>query len=129
MPLPVTALYAALLALVGIVLAGFVGRARVAADVSLGDGGKPALIEAMRRHANFAEFVPLFLVLLAIVELNGAAKWWLHTLGAVMVISRIIHPFGLRYDRMNTPQRMVGIIGTFATTVAVSITALSQVLR
>jgi uncharacterized membrane protein YecN with MAPEG domain len=129
MSLSVTTLYAGLLGLIAVALASFAGRARVTHNVSLGDGGKPDLLEAMRRHANFVEFVPLFLVLLAIVELNGAPKWWLHVLGAVMVASRIIHPFGLSFDRMNTTARMIGAAGSFQALAAVSLTALWQAIR
>lgn len=124
MVLTITALYAGLLGLIGIVLAGLVGRARVAAQVSLGDGGKPALLEAMRRQANFVELVPMFLVLLAIAEINGAPRWWLHSLGAVVVAARIIHPFGIRHDAMNTMPRFLGTVGTFLPTLAVSLTVL-----
>ncbi len=126
MSLQVTALYAGLLGVISIVLASLVGRARMAAGISLGDGGKPELIEAMRRHTNFVEFVPLFLVLLAVIEINGAPRWWLHILGAVVVAARIIHPFGLRNDIMNTTPRFIGTVGTFLPTVAVSLTALWQ---
>lgn len=128
MPLPVTALCAAVLGLISIVLAGIVGRARGRTGVSLGDGGKPELLEAMRRQGNFVEYVPLFLVLLAIVELNGAPKWWLYVLGAVMVASRIVHPFGIHHDRMNVAARIAGAAGTMIASAAVSLTALWQVV-
>jgi hypothetical protein len=129
MPLPVTALYAAALGLIFIVLGGLTGRARGAAQVSLGDGGKPELIEAIRRHANFAEYVPLILVLFAIIELNGAPKSWLHGLGSVLVVSRLLHPFGLHYDRMNSFGRIVGTAGTYLVTLAASLIAGWQALR
>jgi uncharacterized protein len=129
MLLSVTALYAGLLALVGIAIAGFAGRARVAAGVSLGDGGKPQLLEAMRRHANFVEFVPLFLVLLAIVEINGLARTWVHALGLIVLVARIVHPFGIKMDTMNTLPRFIGTVGTFLPTVAVALIAVWQGLR
>jgi uncharacterized protein len=129
MSLPVTTLYAGLLGLLALVLAGLAGRERSRHNISLGDGGKPELIEAMRRHANFVEYVPLFLILFAIVELNGAPKWWLHLMGLVMLIARVSHPFGLRFDKMNTIPRMIGAIGTVQALAAVSLTALWQAIR
>ena len=52
MPVPVTILYAALLACVGVVLQQLVGRERLRADVSLGDGADPRLLVAMRRQSS-----------------------------------------------------------------------------
>ncbi len=112
MPVPITALYAALLTLVAIVLTQFVGQARLSAGVSLGDGGQASLLVAMRRHANFTEHVPLVLLLLLIIELNGAGPVLLHSLGLALLVSRIIHPFGLHHEQMRRPARLVGALGT-----------------
>ena len=60
----VTPLYAALLALWFVVLSLHVIRCRREARVSLGDGGNGRLQRAIRAQANFAEYVPLALVLL-----------------------------------------------------------------
>ena len=117
MPVPVTALYAALLTGVAIVLAQLVGPARLASGVALGDGGQPALRVAMRRHANFTEHVPLVLILLGIIELNGASASLLHSLGAVLLVSRIVHPFGLHYEDMRRKARLVGALGTLLVSV------------
>ena len=129
MPLPVTALYAALLGLIGIVVAGLAGRARGATNVSLGDGGRPELVEAMRRHANYAEYVPLVLVLLVIIELNGAPRWWLHVLGLTLTVCRVVHPFGLKFNQMMHPLRFVGAAGTMLVLLAAVGTAGWQALR
>ena len=82
MPVAITALYAALLGLMQIALQQLVGRERLRVDVSLGDGSDPKLREAMRRHGNFLEQVPLTLLMLALLELNGASPWLLHGLGS-----------------------------------------------
>lgn len=126
MPVPVTTLYAALLAVVGLVLQQLVGRERLRADVSLGDAGDPRLLEAMRRQANFVEQVPLALLLMALVELNGASHGWLHALGALLLVSRIVHPFGLRADQMRVPPRLIGTLGTLLVVLALIVMALAQ---
>jgi uncharacterized protein len=41
------------------------------ARVGLGTGGDTALERAVRVHGNFAEYAPLFLLLLLVAELNG----------------------------------------------------------
>ena len=43
---------------------------------------------------------PVLLVLMAIIELDGASAGLVHGLGSVLVVSRIVHPFGLRHDDM-----------------------------
>lgn len=126
MPLQVTSLYAALLGIVGIVLWALVGRARGPANVSLGDGGDAALLEAMRRHLNWAENVPFIVVLFAIIEVNGGSRTWLHVLGATLVVARIIHPFGLDAHFAMKWQRMVGAGGTFLVMIAAVATLLWQ---
>lgn len=47
----------------------------------------PELLLAMRRHANFIEFVPLALVLIAMLELNGVSTTASHALGAGLVVT------------------------------------------
>lgn len=41
--------------------------------VSMGDGGEPLLERRMRAQSNAAEYLPIFLILLAIAEMQGAA--------------------------------------------------------
>lgn len=119
MPILTTSLYAALLAIVSMVLAGMVGSVRGKKKaISLGDGGDPELLVAMRRQMNFVEYVPLALLLIALVELNGGSKTLIHSLGATLLAARIIHPFGLDVNKMNTMPRFIGTFATFAVTVA-----------
>ena len=62
-------LWSGLLGLLYLVLAGWVVRHRYRAKVGIGDGGDPALARAVRVHGNFAEYVPLTLVLLLLLVL------------------------------------------------------------
>jgi uncharacterized membrane protein YecN with MAPEG domain len=63
-PMPaITALYAALQGLVMIGLLIPLGRLRSQTNVSLYDGGNPQLAAAIRRHANWTEYVPFALLL------------------------------------------------------------------
>jgi uncharacterized membrane protein YecN with MAPEG domain len=112
MPVPITALYAALQGLVLIALEVPVGRLRGQTNVSIYDGGNPALAAAIRRHANWTEHVPFVLLLMALLELNGASAGLLHGLGVVLLVSRIAHPFGLDPTIMRRPLRGIGAIGT-----------------
>ncbi len=126
MPVPITALYAALLGLVMIVLQLLLGRQRLDNDVSLYDGGHKDLAVAIRRHANWTEHVPFALILLALIELNGASAVWLHTLGATLLVARIVHPFGLRWDVARVRARFIGAFATLLVILAGIVTALYQ---
>jgi uncharacterized protein len=96
LPILVTSLYAALLAILCMVLAGRVGALRgKKKTISLGDGGDPELIAANRRHMNFVEYVPLALILMALAELNGGSKTMIHAFGAILLVARVINAFGI----------------------------------
>ncbi len=117
----ITALYAGLLGLMAIVLAFLAGRLRGSKEISIGDGGDPELLLAMRRHANFIEYVPLALVLIAIVELSGAPALAIHLLGGGLFVARIFHAVGLKADSMAGAPRAVGAVGTLLVVVVSSI--------
>lgn len=123
---PITALYAALLVAIFVVLTAKVGAQRRRSGTSILDGGDLALGLAMRKHGNFAEYVPLALVLMALVEANGGNAAFLHTAGIVLVLSRIVHPIGLRTDEMATPGRIAGAGGTLLMILALAVVALWQ---
>lgn len=91
----VSGLYGGLLGLLYLVLCWRVVVHRRRSKVGLGAGGDSALERAIRVHGNFAEYTPLFLLLLLVAELGGAAPWLLHALGAVFLASRIGHAYGL----------------------------------
>jgi len=119
---PISALYTALQALIAIGLTIPVGQARLRAEVSLGDGGNADLQTAIRRHANWTEHVPIALLLIALLELNGASAALLHGLGATLVVARIAHPIGLSATNMRSPLRG---IGAFATMIVTAVAALA----
>jgi uncharacterized membrane protein YecN with MAPEG domain len=112
MPVPITALYAALQGLVMLGLLIPLGRLRARTQVSIYDGGNPELGVAIRRHANWTEFVPFALLLLLLLELNGAPAGLLHGLGAALLVARVAHPLGLDPTVMQKPLRSIGAGGT-----------------
>ena len=67
----ITALYASLLAPLFILLSARVIGARRSAKVPVGDGGNTVLLRRMRVHANFAEYVPFALLLMALAVWFG----------------------------------------------------------
>lgn len=63
--------------------------------VSIGDGGNEELQLAIRAHSNAVEYIPITLLLLLTLELNGAPQILIHILGATLLIGRILHAMGL----------------------------------
>jgi uncharacterized membrane protein YecN with MAPEG domain len=103
-----TAIYAALLAIVGVILGERVGLFRLKAKVSLGDGANSEIILRNRQHMNFVENVPMALILIALVEINGGSATWVHGLGGSLLAARLIHPFGLNAEKIMHPARIIG---------------------
>jgi len=128
MSLEVTAVYAALLGLTLLVLKFRVIAARRRHLVDVLDGGERDVTRRMRVHGNFAEHVPMALILMAVVELNGAEAWNLHALGAVLLISRILHAHGLETTPGKSFGRAAGVIGTSAVIISAALLALRQVI-
>jgi uncharacterized protein len=122
--LPIAAIYAALLAIVGVVLGERVGLFRLKTKVSLGDGGDGEMIVRNRQHMNFVENVPMALILIALVEMNDGSAGWVHGLGGVLLAARIIHPFGLSAEKLMQPARLIGA----GLTILVILTAAGKLL-
>ena len=91
----ITSIYASLSALVIVKLAVSIIKLRRKNQVSIGDGGNEALQLAIRTHANAVEWIPIALLLLLTLELNGAPAILIHILGATLLIGRILHAMGL----------------------------------
>ena len=126
MLVPITALYAGVLALILGVIGFQVGSTRSRTGISILHGDDMDLAEKIRRHANFIENVPLALILMSVLELNGSGAGLLHGLGIALVIARIAHPLGLHHDNMRHPLRAVGAGLTFLVTGIAALTAIWQ---
>jgi uncharacterized membrane protein YecN with MAPEG domain len=113
MPIPITALYLAVFAVFGGVLAFFPGKMRGSEGISIGDGGRPDLLLAMRRHANFVEYVPYFMIMMTALELNGSGALLLHGLGLGMLVARTLHAVGIKADTIQSAPRTLGAGLTF----------------
>jgi hypothetical protein len=119
--MPVTALYAALLAVLYVFLSVRVISQRRQIRVEVGTGTDPELLRRMRVHANFAEYAPFALVLLALAESLKAPSAVLHVLGLILLAGRMIHAYGLS----QTPHILrFRVLGMWATFTAIGLAAL-----
>lgn len=95
MPIPeITILYAGILGLMSVGLSAACGAYRGKAGISHGDGNDDELAMRMRRHANFVEYVPLALILIALLEMQSVSTIAIHALGAAVVVGRSMHWYG-----------------------------------
>ncbi len=116
----ITGIYAVPLTLLMIALSTHVTMLRAKTHIALNDGGNADLALRIRRHGNFVETVPLALLLMVIAELLGASGPWLHGAGALLLLGRLVHAFGLSGTNAASFGR---IAGGSATTVATLIAA------
>lgn len=131
-PFAVTPLYAALCGLLLVALSFRVIYLRGRHQVKIGDGGHDDLARAIRVQGNFAEYIPLVLLLLFMLELSRQAPVWaLHLLGALIFLGRILHAIGVTTQRGNafSLPRLLGICCTFVPLTVISVWLLLVVLQ
>lgn len=110
-----TAVYAALLALFYTGLSLWVVTSRVSSDVLHGAGDDDALLKRIRSHGNFAEYVPLTLLLIALLEARGAAHLLVQAMLLVLLLARLVHPIGMFAAKNSAAQFACRGGGIFAT--------------
>lgn len=109
MTLQITLTMAGAAAILHVWLSLRVSRLRRPLKIGFGDGGNEILLRRMRAHANFAENVPIFLLLLAVLELATGGNLALWSAAILFILARIAHAFGM--DRPGANPLRVGGIG------------------
>jgi uncharacterized protein len=127
MTFQITAMYAALIALWAVILSNYVSINRGRLGIQHGDGGNPHMAAIIRRHGNLTENVPLPLLLMLLAEAGGLSAMWLHIIGGILLVSRIIHPFGISVANPGSKIRIAGAVGTHIATVMGAIAVLMQI--
>lgn len=118
--LPITLITASVLTLMLIWLSVRVIGGRVKGDVLIGDGNGQDLLFRIRSQGNFAEYAPLFVIVLGLVEFSGGHRLALMTVAAVFIVARFLHVFGMGPDA-KLVLRQAGMLGTFFCLLAVSL--------
>jgi len=114
------ALWASLHLILLLVLSVLVTRQRRRHHIEVGDGGVPALAQAIRAFGNAAEHVPAALAGLAILALAGAPPLLIHPIGLVLFVGRVLHGFGLSRSTGVSWARAAGAIGTWVAYIAMA---------
>lgn len=122
LPLPITLVAAGGAAIINFWLAMRVGQVRRTAKISVGDGGDQGLIARMRAHANFVEYTPVVLILIAAIELSTGSSIWLWVVAALYLLGRVAHGIGMDG---NMAARVGGTVVTFLTMLGLGVYAIA----
>jgi uncharacterized protein len=123
----ITAGYLAALALLYAVLRLQVSRLRRGNRVLFGDGDNIKLRSAIRAHANFAEYVPIIALMVAMLEMSGMSATRVHLLMAALLLARLLHPLGM-YVGPRTWRFQVCRVGGISLTIMVLVAAALLIL-
>ena len=120
--LQITAFYAALLAVLFIYLSVRVIGCRRERRVEFGHGEDFELLRRMRVHANFAEYVPFALLLMALAESMVPPDLVVHLAGLLLIAGRLLHAYGTSHS---PPIMRYRVYGTALTFTAIGIAAIA----
>ena len=112
MQLIITPYYAAILALLFIALSVRTIKTRREHKVAIGDGGEKSILRASRVHANFSEYVPFTILLIAMLEMQTYSQWIIHGLCIALVTARAIHAYGVSQANEDFRFRIFGTATT-----------------
>ncbi len=122
----ISSIYASVLALLIVWLSLRVIKLRRANQVLLGDGGHQDLQNAIRAQGNAAEYIPIALILLLLLELSQAHFVIINFAGIVLVIGRLLHAKGLLTESVR--YRVLGMQCTLYTIITLAILNLAYFL-
>lgn len=109
--------YAAIFTILFVVLSVRTLRLRRQLRIAIGDGGNETMLRAMRVHSNFAEYVPLSLLMIFLVEQQMAQPGLVHALCLFLLAGRIAHAVGVSRPAEDFRFRVFGMAMTFTTLV------------
>jgi uncharacterized membrane protein YecN with MAPEG domain len=118
--IPITAVFTALLALMLVAISVRVTVLRAKKKISFFDGGDKEMGHALRVQGNFIEYVPLALALLGLMEAMGIRPWFAYTFGAILLVARVVHAWGLYGDVFKAR-----VVGTSVTWLLIAVGALT----
>ena len=104
----ITPLYAIPLILIYLVLWIRVTSARSHYNVSIGNSNNDELLLLIRQHGNCFEWASMNLIMMMLAEGHGASNLYLHIAGSLMLIGRVLHPFGLKINNATHILRIIG---------------------
>lgn len=110
--LPISTVTTSILAIWLLTLSWRVIGLRRKGGASLGDGGDPALQRAIRAQGNLVEYTPVFLIMLALAEIQGGNALIIGAIAAAFTLGRLGHGYAFAF----TPRNVMGRVGGTALT-------------
>lgn len=123
--IPITTVFVALLALMLTGISIRVTVLRASKKISFSDGGDQEMQRAIRVQGNFIEYVPMALALMASIEALGTRHWLVYLFGAVLLVARLVHAWGLYAGVFRA--RVAGTTATWILLVVGALAVLGQV--
>lgn len=122
MDLTITSIIAAILALIALPLTiqisarrAMIGmKAGIIHKAAFGDANDLKLRNSVRAFGNFIEYVPLALILFALMEVQGAPSNLIWGLGIAFIIGRIVHALSMTFIPLIPPPRALAMLTTYA---------------
>jgi uncharacterized membrane protein YecN with MAPEG domain len=118
----ITSFYAGLLTLLFLFLSVHVINLRSSPEVALGDVDG-LMMRRRRVHENFARYVPLGLILMALGEFQHLSSLLLHAIGLLLLGGQLVHALTVGKDPEVSSGRA---LGTAMTLIALTIGAVSD---
>lgn len=89
--------------------------------IAIGNNNQPILERASRVHSNFAEYVPMALLLIYFLELKMQSNTWIHFVCIVLLVGRISHAYGVSQTQEKLMYRVIGMALTFMVIISTSV--------
>lgn len=124
----ITPIYAAILAIIFVAVSFRILLLRRERGVPIGTASDPLLSRAIRVHSNFAEYVPLSLLLLFFLEQQTNMVMGIHVLGIALITGRLAHAYGLSHIDEDFRFRMFGMVLTLGVIISASARILASYL-
>jgi len=122
----ITGLYVALGLLLVLILAVRVSLRRRTSKIGIGDGDDAELRKRIRAHGNAIEYLPMGLLALLLLDLDGTSPVVLHACGIALIVARVSHAIGLSRTGGTSPERFFGIVLTLLTLLVLAVLLLLQ---
>jgi uncharacterized protein len=89
--------------------------------IAIGNNNQPLLERASRVHSNFAEYVPMALLLIYFLELKMPSNIWIHFVCIALLVGRISHAYGVSQVQEKLIYRVIGMTLTFVAIISTSV--------
>ena len=110
--LPITTLLTCGLAFLLLALSWTVIKGRRSLSLSTGDGGDRMMERRIRTQGNLAEYAPIFVILIALAELQGGNAVVVSILALVFFVGRLAHGYAFAFTEENMKLRVCGMMAT-----------------